>query len=98
MLTSDVVNICGLLVQCHPEHATAAAESMAATPGVEVHARTPEGRMVVTVEDTADMRAHDRIMALHQVPGVLSITLSYHHFETPTPDGVATHLQSEAQP
>lgn len=80
---SDPLNICGLLVQCLPDRAAAAEAALTLMPGVEVHARTPEGSMVVTVEDTPEMRAHDRIMAVHHVPGVLSVTLSYHHFETP---------------
>jgi nitrate reductase NapD len=51
-----------------------------ATEGGEVHAHKG-GRIVVTVEDTADLRASEQIMEMHQIPGVLTITLTYHHFE-----------------
>ncbi|MEN9063467.1 chaperone NapD [Ponticoccus litoralis] len=36
------------------------------------------------VEDTEAAFASDTIMALHQIPGVYSLTLNYHHFEDPT--------------
>ncbi|WP_246534482.1 chaperone NapD [Aliiroseovarius lamellibrachiae] len=48
--------------------------------GGEVHAHE-DGRIVVTVEDTSDMRASEQIMEMHQIPGVLTVTLTYHHFE-----------------
>ncbi len=49
--------------------------------GVEVHAQSDDGRIVVVVEDTPDRFASETIMDLHQIPGVISLTLTYHHFE-----------------
>ena len=73
-------NICGCLIQTAPALAPAAWVAIAATPGCEVHAED-RGRLVVTIEDTAERRAADIIMDLHQIPGVLGVTLTYHHFE-----------------
>ena len=75
------MNICGCLINVLPERAEAAASEMAAIEGVEVHARTADGRLVVVVEDTASRSASDTIMELHQTPGVISLSLTYHHFE-----------------
>ncbi len=35
----------------------------------------------ITVEDIPGKTAADQIMAMHQIPGVLTVTLTYHHFE-----------------
>lgn len=75
-----MMNICGCLVHTMPEKTAEVMTAIAATEGGEVHAHE-EGRIVVTVEDTSKMRASDQIMEMHQIPGVLTITLTYHAFE-----------------
>ena len=75
-----MLNICGCLVHTRPENAASVIEALNAFEGGEVHAHDG-GRIVVTVEDTDDKRASDQIMDMHQIPGVLTITLTYHHFE-----------------
>lgn len=76
-----MTNICGVLLKVRPDAVDFVSGVIADIAGTDLHATTGDGRMVVTVEDMPDMPAHDRIMALHQLPGVLSFTLSYHHFE-----------------
>ncbi|PCD77772.1 chaperone NapD [Pseudothioclava arenosa] len=75
-----MLNICGCLVQTNPAETAAVIAAIEATEGGEVHAHE-KGRIVVTIEDTETQRASDQIMALHQIPGVLGVTLTYHHFE-----------------
>ena len=75
-----MMNICGCLVHTMPDMTDQVMSAIDATEGGEVHAHE-DGRIVVTVEDTSDMRASDQIMEMHQIPGVLTITLTYHHFE-----------------
>ncbi len=75
------MNICGCLVHVAPERTAAARVAMAATGGVEVHAEGGDGRFVIVVEDTDRRPASETIMTLHQIPGVISLTLTYHHFE-----------------
>ncbi len=75
------MNICGCLAHVVPEQAETAAQTMRDTPGVEVHAQAEDGRFVVVVEDTTERLASEIIMDLHQIPGVISLTLTYHHFE-----------------
>ena len=77
------MNICGCLVHIAPDHTDAARAAMTGTDGVELHAEAEDGRFVVVVEDTADRLASDTIMDLHQIPGVISLSLTYHHFEDP---------------
>ncbi|MGG7568544.1 chaperone NapD [Rhodovulum sp. DZ06] len=75
------MNICGCLVHVAPAHLTAARPAIAAMEGVEIHAASGDGRLVVTVEDIPGRFASETIMAIHQIPGVLSLTLNTHHFE-----------------
>lgn len=75
------MNICGCLVHVAGPKTESASAAMATTPGVEVHAQSEDGRFVVVVEDTDTRLASETIMDLHQIPGVLSLTLNYHHFE-----------------
>lgn len=73
-------NICGCLVHAIPERVSDVMAAIAATDGCEVHAQE-SGRIVTTVEDTEHKRASEIIMDMHQIPGVITITLTYHHFE-----------------
>jgi len=75
-----MLNICGCLVHAMPEMTDSVIAAITAIEGGEVHAHE-DGRIVVTVEDTDDQRASDQIMEMHQIPGVLTVTLTYHHFE-----------------
>ncbi|WP_424928340.1 chaperone NapD [Amaricoccus tamworthensis] len=75
------MNICGCLVHVNRNTIVATREEIEQIQGVEVHAQTEDGRLVVVVEDTEDTLASDTIMALHQIPGVITLTLNYHHFE-----------------
>jgi nitrate reductase NapD len=75
------VNITGIVVSAQPGQADALREQLAAMAGVEVHAVTPEGRMVVTVEKATDREMTDVFDALNKLPGVLSAALVYHHDE-----------------
>ncbi len=75
-----MLNICGCLVHTLPERTGDVITAIQKTEGGEVHAHE-DGRIVITVEDTDAQRASDQIMDMHQIPGVLTITLTYHHFE-----------------
>jgi nitrate reductase NapD len=47
--------------------------------GIEIHAETPDGRFVVTAEDTPEGSAGDAIMQLHRLAGVLSAAMVYQY-------------------
>ena len=75
------MNICGCLVHVARDALPQARAEMEALAGVEVHAQSDDGRLVVVIEDTDTAFASDIIMALHQIPGVIPLTINYHHFE-----------------
>ena len=75
------MNICGCLVHATLEAADDVRRAIEQIESAEVHAAAEDGRFVVVVEDTGTTTAADQIMAMHQIPGVISVTLNYHHFE-----------------
>jgi nitrate reductase NapD len=75
------VNITGILVSAQPGQAERLRAELTAMAGVEVHAVTPEGRMVVTVERATDREMTEAFDAINRLPGVLSAALVYHHDE-----------------
>lgn len=75
------MNICGVLVHAHPDRCDEVRAAISGIDGAELHQTEPDGRIVVTVEDTDDTSAGDAVLALHRIPGVLSAALVYHHFE-----------------
>ncbi len=89
------MNICGCLVHVAPDAMQAARPRIEEMNGVEIHAGTEDGRLVVVVEDTDEAYASDTIMALHQIPGVISLTLNYHHFEDLSPRAPLAATQPE---
>lgn len=52
---------------------------LAQLPGVEIHAETPDGRFIVTVEDSAHANAGDTLLALHRIDDVLAAALVSHY-------------------
>ncbi len=59
------MNICGCLVHTAPELAPSAISTMVALDGVELHAHSGDGRIVVVVEDTLERFASETIMDMH---------------------------------
>jgi len=75
------MNITGIVVNASPGCAGAVRDALTGIGGVEVHAVTPEGRMVVTVERLDDRAAKEAFDAIGRVEGILSTALIYHHDE-----------------
>lgn len=81
---SDVgspINISGLLVHAHPDRAEAVRVRLLELPGIEVHAVSPEGRLVVTLENASDGDMAATFERVQTLPDVLSASLIYHHSE-----------------
>ena len=75
------MNISGVLVHAYPEKVAAVSRELEAIQGVEIHASTEAGKIVVTVEKPNDGSLADAVLNLQDLPGVLSASMIYHHFE-----------------
>ena len=75
------MNICGVLVHAMPDKLDAVVGALAALDGVEVHRTADGGRVVASVEATADSLAIDTLASIHRLDGIVAAALVYHHFE-----------------
>jgi len=75
------MNVCGVLVHVRPDRVADVALAMRTIPGSELHGQAADGRLIVTVEDTAATRAFDSLTSIHRLPGVVAASLVYHNFE-----------------
>ena len=75
------MSISGLIVQSQPKQTPAVRSALQEIPGVDVHAQTEDGNLVVTVDERDDSAAADILMNLQNVEGVLATSLIYSHFD-----------------
>lgn len=75
------MNISGVIVRARPENLAAVRARLAAIAGVEVHAATDDGRLIVTVEEADDRLLADAVLGLNNVPGVLAASMVYHQYD-----------------
>ncbi len=75
------MHIAGVIVRTRPEHAEQVRTEFGRISGVEVHAVTPEGRLVVTIESSDQDSAASRFVSLQEVPQVMSAALVYEQSE-----------------
>lgn len=53
-----------------------------AMPGLDVHAATDDGKLVVTIETDSDHASITSVEAVRAMPGVLSVAMVFHQFES----------------
>jgi nitrate reductase NapD len=75
------MNISGVLIHARPENCAKVKQQLEQVAGVEVHTSTDDGKLIVTVEASADRTAADTVYKLQDMPGVISASMVYHHFE-----------------
>ena len=73
------MNISSAIMHIAPARLEEACAALGQMPGVEIHARTPEGKVVVTLEDDDTNAAADSYVALHGLPGVASVAMVYQY-------------------
>lgn len=75
------LNIAGVLVHADPQHAPQVRGAIERLAGVEVHAISAAGQLVVTVEGENDDWMLSTLEALQRFPDVHAVSLVYHHSE-----------------
>lgn len=78
------MNISGIVVHAHPDKIDMVRAQLEEISGVEVHAASAEGKMVVTIEKPSDREITDIFDEIGKTSGVLSTAMVYHHFEPDT--------------
>lgn len=75
------MNISGVIVHARPDQVSSVRGRLTDIAGVEVHAATDDGRLIVTVEEANDRQLADTVLSLQQVPGVLAASMVYHEYD-----------------
>lgn len=91
------MNISGVVVYTRPDNRLAMQDKLSSIPGVEVHANSIGGKLVVTVEEN-DVRAlAEKVTKLQNIPGVISVSMVYHHSENIGQEEYNTDFSIEVQ-
>lgn len=77
-------HIASMLVHVRPEASQALMDYLAANRDIEVHASSPEGKLVVVVERSEPQGITETLDELAGQPGVLNCALIYHEAMTAT--------------
>ena len=75
------MNISSAIVHAAPGRAALVESGIAALAGVEIHAISPEGKFIVTLETTDDSSNVATYEHLGRLDGVLSAAMVYHKTE-----------------
>lgn len=79
---TDELHISSLLVHVAPHRLGDVGATVRALPGACVHAASPTGKMVVTLEYPSAEAMTEAIAGMHHLPGVLSVALVYQCADT----------------
>ncbi|MDD5250246.1 MAG: chaperone NapD [Rhodocyclaceae bacterium] len=80
------MNISSAIIHAHAAGMKHLRGHLESIDGVEVHAASDEGRLIVSIESAGDRETADIFEAIQRLDGVLSAALVYSHFES-DPDG-----------
>jgi nitrate reductase NapD len=80
-LMTDELHIAGIVVHARPEGAQGVATAIAGWDGTEIHAASPEGKLVVTLEAPTSREIASRMEEIQRMDAVLSASLVYQHSE-----------------
>jgi len=75
------MSISSLVIQTRPENVDNVQNALILMDGVEVHATTDSGRLVVTVDQPDNAKAADTFSKFTDLDGVLNTSLIYNFFE-----------------
>lgn len=76
------MNISSAIIHARPGSAEAVQGRLAGLDGVDVHAVSEEGRMIVTIETGDDRGTVDAFTFISQMDDVLSASMVYHQTES----------------
>lgn len=76
------MNISSVIVIPHPDHIEGVRQRLQSIDGVELHAVSPEGKMIVSLEAADDRETTRLYEAISLLDGVLSASMVYHQKES----------------
>ncbi len=70
-------NLCSVLIHVQQDKVNSVNQQLQLQAGVEVHAKSADGRIIVTVEDECRKTVAERIMNFYDISDVLSASVIY---------------------
>lgn len=77
----NTINVCGVLVFAYPKHIKTVQQQLEGEDGVEIHAVTENGRMVVTVEKEDQQQTGELLNRIQTLDHVISVSMVYQYFD-----------------
>lgn len=77
-------HICGVMIHAVADKRKQVEQTLLQSEGVEVHANSEEGKLVVTVESDDNYYVADTISAFKDIDGVLSASMIYQFSDAAT--------------
>ena len=71
------VHITSLVVHSTPKRAQSVSDAIVSIPGAKVHATSPSGKLIVTLEASTADEMRSRVTGVQRTEGVLSAALVY---------------------
>ena len=81
-MADEELHIASLVVQVTPECLQQVAKAVEALAGAEVHASSPNGKLVVTLEASSAAEMAATVSGIQRVEGVLAATLVYEYADS----------------
>ncbi|MEL4274108.1 chaperone NapD [Shewanella xiamenensis] len=78
---SQEYHVTSLVVHAAPNALQQVEADIAALKGCDIHAISPEGKLVITLEGNTQKAILDNVEAINGLSGVLSASLIYHQVE-----------------
>ena len=75
------LHIAGLVVHAYPEAADRIAKAIGRRDDARIHARSPDGKLVVTLEAEGSEAIAAAVADIQRIEGVLAASLVYQHSE-----------------
>ena len=74
------MNISSLIVDARPEAVVVVQHTLDTWPGVQVHAASAEGKLIVTLETDSDDQTTGTFARINALQGVMSVSMVYHQY------------------
>lgn len=76
------MNISSIIVHAKPTELVSVRGQLERIPGVEIHAATDDGRLVVTIETDTDGETAGTFDRINLMDGVMSAAMVFHQYES----------------
>ncbi len=81
------MSIYSVVIHTKPENIDSVSCALEKIKGVELHASSDVGKLIVTLDHPDRSYCSDTLMGFHNIPGVLNSSLVYEYFEEDDKDG-----------